>query len=141
MKILLSNFDLGLLISGGCAIIVGVIIFFSIGIYKVKKKHAVIIEKVDTFYKVIEQGWHYYLPIIYRRVGYYCIAPQQRTVYLDNGKKLLVSYQIVDVKTYHYSGIKIEDLLKKIRRDNESITKDLLISEFEKRGLLFLSIQ
>lgn len=141
MVILIAKFDLFLLISGLICVLLGGLIFLSIGIYRVKKDHAVIIEKINTYHKIIYSGWHYFLPIIYRRVGYYCIAPQQRKVTLDNGKQLTVTYQIEDVKLYHYNHISVENLLIKIRNENESINKEILESEFKKRGLIFLSLK
>lgn len=140
MILLISAFDLGLIISAAIVLVIGAMIFFSIGIYKVKKNHAVIIEKINTYHKTLYKGWYYFLPIIYRRVGYYCTAPQQRTIFLENGIKLIVTYQIQDVQKYHYSGIKVEQLVLKIRNSYETLTKEIMIEEFEKRGLIYYSL-
>ena len=53
MKILDANLDIALLISGAAALVIGTLIFFGVGIYKVKPKYASIIERVDKFHKVI----------------------------------------------------------------------------------------
>lgn len=140
MKILLSNFDLALLISLGVGLLLGGLIFFSVGIYKVKPKYVTIIERIDTYHKTIKSGWHYYLPIIYRRVGTYCVAPQQIGITLENGVKIQLIYQIEDAKTYHYTGIDIQTYLYKINKQNENITTTLLESEFKKIGIKFISI-
>ena len=140
MNIFIAKFDLFLIFSGLFVILLGGLIFLLIGVYKVKENHAVIIEKINTYHKTIYKGWHYYLPIIYRRVGYYCIAPQKRCVTLSNGKVLYVTYQIEDVKQYHYSQTNVEQLLNRIRKENESINKEILESEFKKRGLIFISL-
>lgn len=140
MVLLIETFDLVLIISALAALVVGALIFFSIGIYRVKKDHAVIIEKINTYHKTIYKGWYYFLPIIYRRVGYYCVAIQQRTIFLENGNKLIITYQIKDVEKYHYSGIKVESLVLKIRNSYESLTKEIMLEEFEKRGLIYYSL-
>ena len=46
MVLLIETFDLVLIISALVALTVGALIFFSIGIYHVKKDHAIIIEKI-----------------------------------------------------------------------------------------------
>ena len=140
MKILDANLDIALLISGAAALVIGTLIFFGVGIYKVKPKYASIIERVDKFHKVINKGWHYFMPIIYKRAGTYCIAPQQIGVTLENGIKVNVIYQIIDPKTYHYNFIDIQTYLHKINRQNENVTTSLLEEEFKKIGIKFISI-
>lgn len=141
MKILLSDFDIALIISGIAALLVGAAIFFSVGVNKIKPKHVAIIEKVDQFYCVAKSGWHYYMPIVYKRVGIYCVAPQQVGVTLSNGNKLFLVYQIEDAKTYHYKGINVQTYLDAINKHNENITTTLLDEEFKKIGVKFISIK
>lgn len=137
----LSNFDIALLIATGAAILLGIIIFFLAGLYHVKKDHCIIIEKARQYYQTYEEGWHFKMPIIYQRVGLYCLLPQVRVYTTESGNKLNVTYQIVDVKTYHYKGIKFETLMKVIEKENSEITLTVLQDKFKEYGLQFINIK
>ena len=136
-----SNIDLIFLIAIGVAILLGLFIFFLAGLYHVKKDHVIIIEKAREFYKIYESGWHFKMPIVYQRVGLYCIAPQVRRYIAKSGNKLSITYQIVDVKTYHYKGMRFELLMKVIEKENNEITLTVLENKFAEYGLKFINIQ
>ena len=137
----LTNLDIALLIATGAAIVVGAIIFFSVGIYHVKEGRAVIIEKAGLYYKTLEPGWHYCFPIIYQRVGYYVTAPQIRRYQTLSGNKLSVTYQLEDVKTFHYAQTQFETIMRKVEVENPEINFEILQKEFAKRGLKFINIK
>ena len=141
MILYLDSLDIALLISGIGALLVGAIIFFIVGIYKVKPKHVIIIERVNTFYKVVGKGFHFFMPLVYKKVGTYCIAPMQEGITLDNGNKLYLTYQITDPQTYHYKGIDVGTYLNKINKLNETITTELLEKEFLLIGIKFISVK
>ena len=137
----LTNLDIALLIATGIAIVVGALIFFSVGIYHVKADRAVIIEKAGKYYKTLKPGWHYYFPIVYQRVGYYVTAPQIRRYQTLSGNKLSVTYQLEDPEVFHYVQTDFETIMHKIENDNSEINLEVLQKEFAKRGLKFLNIK
>ena len=141
MKFLISDLDKALLIALGVGILLGIIFFLITGTYRVKKNHVIIIEKLNEFYKICESGWHFYLPIKYRRVGYYNIAEQSRVITLGEVKKIILTYKIIDVKKYHYSGSRIENYVEYIRKNNSEITEELLTKELEKIGIKYISVR
>lgn len=137
----LTNLDIALLIATGIAIVVGALIFFSVGIYHVKEGRVVIIEKAGQYYKTLKPGWHYYFPIAYQRVAYYVTAPQIRRYQTLSGNKLSVTYQLEDAETFHYAHTDFETIMRKIENDNPEINLEVLQKEFAKRGLKFLNIK
>ena len=137
----LPNLDIALIIGASAAIVIGAIIFFSFGIYHVKEGRAVIIEKAGAYYKTLKPGWHYAFPVIYQRVGSYITSAQIRRYRAKNGNKLSVTYQLEDVKTFHYAHTDFETIMRKIEIENETINLEILQNEFAKRGLKFINIK
>ena len=137
----LEKLDIVLLIAVGIAILLGAFIFFLAGLYHVKEDYCIIVEKARSYYKTYGHGWHFKWPIVYQRVGLYCIAPQVRTYVAKNGNKLSITYQIEDVKKYHYSGIKFETLMSVIEKENSEITLSTLENKFNEYGLKFINIK
>ena len=137
----LSTLDIALLISAGAAILIGVGIFFLAGLHRVPKKHAIVIAKAGEFYCIYDKGTHFLMPIVYQKVGVYCIVPQTRKYIAQNGNSLDVTYQIIDVKKYHYNFVKVEDLLLRIEKENSEINLTVLTEKFEAYGLKFISVQ
>ena len=141
MLIYLSILDTVLLISAGAAILIGIGIFFLVGIYHVKKDYEIIIEKAGEYYTTLKQGTHFKMPIAYQRVGSYCVAPQLRTYVAKSGNKLCVTFQIEDTKKFHYCGLKFETIMAVIEKENSEITLTVLQDSFAKYGLKFINIQ
>lgn len=133
------DFVLLYILLGGLAL--GLVIFFFAGLYRVKKNHAIVVEKMKRFHGIYKSGFHFFLPIIYTREGYYCIEEMEKVVQIPNGKKLRIRYKIEDLKKYHYSYISLDALINKIRAEHESVNNDILIEEFDKLGLKFISIR
>lgn len=137
----LSTLDIVILISIGAAIVIGVLIFFLAGLHHVPKRHAIVIEKAREFYCVHDKGTHFHMPIIYQKAGTYCIEPQVRKYVANNGNKLDITYQIVDVEKYHYHYITIDDLMKRIERENSEINLTVLTDKFSQFGLKFIKVE
>ena len=137
----LSALDIAILISIPSALLIGCLIFFFAGLHRVPKNHAIIIERAKEFYCVYDSGTHFKMPIAYQKVGVYCIAPQTRKYIANNGNSLDITYQIEDVKLYHYSGVKFEDLMRKIEKENSEINLTILTDNFAKYGLKFINIK
>ena len=137
----ISTLDLVLLISAGVAIIIGAIIFFIAGLHRAPKNHAIVIEKAREFYCVYDSGIHFKMPIVYQRVGIYCTAPQVRRYKAQNGNALDITFQIVDVKKYHYNFIRFEDLMARIEKENSEINLTVLTDKFANYGLKFINIK
>ncbi len=137
----LTNLDIALLIGTGAAIVIGAIIFFSVGIYHVKEGRVVILEKAGQYYKTLKPGWHYAFPIVYQRVAYYITDPQIRRYRTLKGNKLSVTYQLEDAKTFHYCQTDFETIMRKVETENPEINLEILQNEFAKRGLKFINIK
>lgn len=140
MKILISTLDKALIISLVAGLIVALIFFFVAGIHRVKKNHAVVIEKYGEYYKTLYQGWHFCFPILYRRVGYYNLSTTERSVLIENIKRITIKYKIIDCQKLHYSKLSLQDLINNIRKQYSEITAEILIKEFDKIGLKFISV-
>lgn len=137
----LSALDIAILIAIPSAILIGLLIFFLAGLYRVPKNHAIVIERMKEFHCIFDKGTHFKMPILYQKVGTYCIVPQIRRYTANNGNKLEITYQIVDVKKYHYSYIKLEDLMARIEKENSEIGLTVLTDKFESYGLKFIGIK
>ena len=137
----LSKLDIAMLISIPSAVLIGVLIFFLAGIHRVPKNHAIIIEKAKSFYAVYDKGTHFKMPIAYQKVGIYCIVPQVRKYTANNGNDLDVTFQIEDVKKYHYSGMDFYSIMRMIEKENSEINLTILTDYFNKYGLKFISIK
>ena len=135
----LSTLDIVLIISAGVALLIGALIFFFAGLYRVPKNCAIVIEKAREFYAVYDKGTHFKMPIVYQRVATYIIVPQTRRYVANNGNAIDITFQLEDVKKYHYSFIKFEDLMKRIEKENSDINITVLTDSFNRYGLKFIS--
>ena len=138
---LISTLDLALLIGAGSAILIGAAIFFLTGIYHVKEDYEVIIEKAGEYYTTLTAGNHYKMPIVYQRVGSYCVAPQVRVYNTKVGNKLSITFQIEDTKKFHYCGLQFETIMAVIEKENSEIDLTVLQNSFAKYGLKFINIK
>ena len=143
MKLLagLSPLDVAMIISIPSAMALGLLLFFLAGIHRVPKNHAIIIEKARNFYCVYDSGVHFKMPIAYQRVGVYCIAPQTKKYIANNGNSLDITFQIVDVKLFHYSDVSLDHIMKGIEKENSEINLTVLNEYFSKYGLKFINVK
>ena len=140
MLIKLSSLDIALLIATGIIIVLGVLVFFLTGIYHVKKDYAIVINKAGQFYCVHDKGTHFHMPIVYQRAGLYCTAPIVKRYVANNGNHLDITYQIIDVEKYHNNRISLDDLMKRIEKENSEINFTVLSEKFSLYGLKFINI-
>ena len=136
----LSALDIALLISVGVIVLLGALVFFLAGIHRVPKDHAIVINKAGQFYCVFDKGTHFLMPIAYQRVGVYCTAPMVQKYVANNGNHLDATYQIVDVEKYHSNRISLDDLMKRIEKENSEINSTVLSEKFSLYGLKFINI-
>ena len=136
----LSALDIALLISVGVIVLLGALVFFLAGIHRVPKDHAIVINKAGQFYCVFDKGTHFLMPIAYQRAGVYCTAPMVQKYVANNGNHLDVTYQIVDVEKYHNNCISLDDLMKRIEKENSEINSTVLSEKFSLYGLKFINI-
>ena len=141
MNVMIATLDLVLIIVLGSTAILGTIIFFFAGLHKVKKGYGMVVEKYSEYDRTLTAGIYYLSPLKYRRVGYYNLAVQERSVLIENVKRISIKYQIIDCQKLHYSNLTLQDLVNKIKSENEEITLEILTTEFEKVGLKFISVR
>ena len=141
MTLLISDLDKALLIALAIGLVVGLVIFFITGLFRVKEGHVMIIEKMNEYHKICEKGWYFFLPVKYRRVGYYNIQEQTRVITLGEVKKILLTYQIIDVKKYHYSQVRVEHYVELIRKKNPVMSEEILANELNKIGIKYISVR
>ena len=136
----LSALDIALLISAGVILFLAVIVFFLAGIQRVPKNHAIVINKAGEFYCVYDKGTHFKMPVVYQRAGVYCIAPVVQKYVANNGNHLDITYQIVDVEKFHKNRIHLEDLMRRIEKENSEINSTVLSEKFSMYGLKFINV-
>ena len=136
----LSALDIALLISAGVILLLAVIVFFLAGIQRVPKNHAIVINKAGEFYCVYDKGTHFKMPVVYQRAGVYCIAPVVQKYVANNGNHLDITYQIVDVEKFHKNRIHLEDLMRRIEKENSEINSTVLSEKFSMYGLKFINV-
>ena len=137
----LSTLDIVILITIPSALLIGLLLFFLAGLHRVPKNHAIVIERMKEFHCIFDKGVHFKMPIVYQKVGVYCIAPQIRRYTANNGNKLEITYQVIDVKKYHYNFIKLEDLMARVEKENSEINLTVLTDKFVAYGLKFIGIK
>ena len=136
----LSTLDIALLISAGVILLLAVLVFFLAGIQRVPKNHAIVMNRAGEFYCVYDKGTHFKMPIIYQRAGVYCIAPVVKKYVANNGNHLDITYQIVDVEKFHKNRIHLEDLMKRIEKENSEINSTVLSEKFSMYGMKFINV-
>ena len=140
MIINLSALDTALLIGGAILLVLAVLVFFLVGIHRVPKNHAIVINKAGEFYCVLDKGTHFKMPVIYQRAGIYCTAPIVKMYIANNGNHLDITYQIEDVEKYHKNRISLDDLMQRIEKENSEINSTVLSDKFALYGLKFINI-
>ena len=136
----LSALDTALLI-GLCVIVaLGILVFFLAGLHRVPKNHALVINKAGEFNCVYTKGVHFKMPIVYQRAGTYPLSPMVQKYVANNGNHLDVTFQIVDVEKYHKNRITLNDLMKRIEKENSEINSTVLSDKFALYGLKFINI-
>lgn len=135
----MSEYEIVIWISLGVAILIGCIFFIMSCIYHVKKGTVIVVEKMQEYYGIYQEGWYWFWPFVYRRVGYYRLETKKE-IRLNNGKRALLHYKILDVKKFHYSKINLEAFINKITLDKLDVTVEFLKSNFLQIGVELINI-
>ncbi len=136
----MSVYLIAILVTVG-VVILGIGVIFLTGIYHVRKGRVYIMEKYNEFYKTLEPGWYYFMPLIYHRRAWYPTTDQVRTYKLENGNTINLYYRIIDVVKYHYGQIKIYDKLMQIVDTNESVNDEVFKEGFNEIGIEYIKIE
>ena len=140
MIINLSALDTALLIGLGIIVALGILVFFLAGLHRVPKDRAIVINKTGEFYCVYTKGVHFKMPIVYQRAGSYPLTPMVQKYIATNGNHLDITFQIEDVEKYHKNRITLNDLMKRIEKENSEINSTVLSDKFALYGLKFINI-
>ncbi len=128
------------LIALGIALL-GAILFVLTGFIYVKKGYVAIIERTGLYVGIFEKGFHYFAPLLYRRVGMYPVGEAEREIVIDK-VKYFVKYEITDVKCFHYVGNHdLETPLKDALANNKDKLKETLIEKYSAIGVKFIGLQ
>lgn len=84
-------------------VLTGLALFFLTGFTYVRKNRIAVIERLGMFTGLYKHGLYYFMPLVYRRVGYYRID-EISEIYKINKEKYRITYEIIDVKKFHYIG-------------------------------------
>ena len=84
-------------------LILGTGLFFLTGFIFISKTRVGIIEKVGKYIGTYKSGLYYFMPVLYRRVGYYKIGETVQKFKIDR-KEYILRYQIEDFEKFHYIG-------------------------------------
>ena len=111
--ILISEFDLTLLIVMAIAILLGVVIFFLSGVVFNKSDTVYIMERLGIYAGTFNVRVKYFFPLLYRRVGVYKKGSYKEEIYIGKDKYYL-EYRISNYETFHYSGHDISKLIDEL---------------------------
>lgn len=125
---------LGILLLGG-------ILYALTGFISVKKGRVAIIERIGQFVGLYKPGLYYFAPMLYRRVGMYRVGVI-KDQYLINRIDYQLTYEIVDVKIYHYVGKHdIEGILRASLKDSRNDLSNVMIKRCEAIGVKFIQLE
>ena len=136
---MLTNWQFALIFLG--VLLLGGLLFFLTGFIRVYKGRVAIIERVGQFVGLYKPGIYYFAPILYRRVGMYRVGEIKET-YLINRVDYQITYEITDVKQYHYVGHHdIEGILRASLMDSRDNLSETLIKRCEEVGVKFITLE
>lgn len=125
---------LGILLLGG-------ILYALTGFISVKKGRVAIIERVGQFVGLYKPGLYYFAPMLYRRVGMYRVGVI-KDQYLINRIDYQLTYEIIDVKIYHYVGKHdIEGILRASLKDSRNDLSNVMNKRCEAIGVKFIQLE
>jgi regulator of protease activity HflC (stomatin/prohibitin superfamily) len=136
---MLTNWQFGLIFLG--VFLLGGLLFFLTGFIRVYKGRVAIIERVGQFVGLYKPGIYYFAPILYRRVGMYRVG-EIKEKYLINRVDYQITYEIEDVKQYHYVGHHdIEGILRATLMDSKDNLSEALIKRCKEVGVKFITLE
>lgn len=121
--------------------ILGGILFTLTGIIHVKKGRIAIIERIGEFKGIYKAGFYYFAPLLYKRAGMYRLGNIEET-YLIDKTNYKITYEITDVKKFHYDGKHdVEGILTASIKNNKDNLSKTLIKRFESVGVRFIKLE
>ena len=137
----MDTLDIILLSILGGTIVIGSVMFFLAGIYKVKKDKAMVIEKSEQFYGIYKEGLYFFMPVLYKRKGVYTLVPMEKDIHIDGLRDMVITYQVVDVKKYHYYEGDVELKIQSTYEKFPNLDEETLRNELENIGIKYISIR
>ena len=137
----MSTLDIILLSILGGTIILGSVFFFIAGIYKVKDNQAMVIEKAEQFYGIYLKGTYFFMPVLYKRKGVYTLVPMEKDIHIEGLRDMVLTYQVIDVKTYHYYDGDVESLIKSTYEKFPNLDEETLRNELNNIGIKYISVR
>ena len=99
-------------------VVLMILLFLSTGIIYNQKGCVSVIKKGKQFI-IEERPFSYYFPIVFRKVGYYPVAPREYKI--DKDKK--ITLYVKDVKLLYQHKVNIKKLLKQNKNLEETFKK------------------
>ena len=137
----MSSLDIALLIIIASVVVIGSLLFFLSGIYKVKKNQVMVIEKAGEFYKLYEEGTYFLMPLMYKRKGVYTTSKLEKNIHIDGLREMILTYQVIDVKKYHYYDGDVSKCIEDTYQKSEEMSEEILINSLSEIGVKFISIR
>ena len=122
-------------------VIGGLFLFTLTGFIHVSKGRVGVIERVGNYVGTYKSGLYYFVPVLYRRVGYYKIGETFQKFQIGR-KEYIIRYEIENFKTFHYIGK--HDVYGIVNASLKEPTDDLsklLIDRFNLIGVRFISLE
>ena len=85
-------------------VLLGIVLFILTGYITIRKGHIAIIEKNGQFVGIYKKGWHYFTPLIYRRVGMYKLGEIRQKIIVGR-ETYYLTYTIENYYKFHYEGM------------------------------------
>ena len=102
-------------------LVVGSTLWLLSGIIHVKEGTIAVIEKKGLYVGTYTKRWLFFFSPAYEAVGMYPLTPISLTLEIQN-RTYHITYQILDAKTFHYSGHDVPWAISLALRDKEKIT-------------------
>jgi len=111
-KLISKMTDQQFYITVACVIAAGAVLFILTGLINIKKGFVAIIERVGKYIGTYQAGLRYFMPLVDRRVGLYKLGTCRRLIEIDRYVSYFLEYEIIDFKTFHYSGHDLDGLAR-----------------------------
>lgn len=137
----MSKLDIILLSILGGTILLGSLIFFLAGVYKVKKDKAMVIEKAEKFYGIYKEGTYFFMPVLYKRKGVYTLVPMEKDINIKELRPMVLTFQVEDVKEYHYYDGDVEKRVMEIYEKSPDLDEETLREGLKEIGIKYIKIR
>lgn len=122
-------------------LLLGFLLFMATGLIIINKSRVGIIEKMGKYIGTYKPGLYYFLPLLYRRVGYYHQGETIQKLKIDK-KNYIVKYEIENFKTFHYLGNHdVYGIVNSALKSNSEDLSKILIEKFNYIGAKFISLE